>query len=237
MPTAQIVHASLAPALHEPAAHLPLHELVVAATPPYRPASQAAHNVRPSSVWYLPAGHAAQCDELLWGTRLSPMRPVGHVVQTLELAALYRPGAHAAHSACSSSPWNFPGGHVVHSGAAPPANLPVRQPVHALAAAALFVEKPSAQSVQLVIPALPWNLPTGQAAQCRPSRCGTSSSPHRPAAQIVHALALAALNWPYAQAAQDCAPPECWYLPGGHVLHVGEPRGQAVHELPALSAA
>jgi hypothetical protein len=60
IPAAHSVQLTLACKLHEPAAHCPLHELLVEPPVPNRPAAHSAHAVRPVSLWYWPFAHAVQ---------------------------------------------------------------------------------------------------------------------------------------------------------------------------------
>ena len=61
-PTSHCVQNSLLAGLHVPAAHIPLHALVVAAAPPNRPAAQGLQNVSPRPPWNLPGRHGRQCE-------------------------------------------------------------------------------------------------------------------------------------------------------------------------------
>jgi hypothetical protein len=49
-PAVHSVQPTLACKLHEPAAHCPLHELLIEPPVPNRPAAQSAHAVRPVSL-------------------------------------------------------------------------------------------------------------------------------------------------------------------------------------------
>jgi hypothetical protein len=100
MHSAQLLLASK---LHEPAAHCPLHELLIEPPVPNRPAAQSAHAVRPVLLWYRPFAHATQWLLLARAIAASPMRPAAHELQTLTPAALYWPSGHSLHAVDSAT--------------------------------------------------------------------------------------------------------------------------------------
>jgi len=102
-PVVHSVQLAFASKLHEPAAHCPLHELLIEPPVPNRPAAQSAHAVRPVLLWYRPFAHATQWLLLARAIAASPMRPAAHELQTLTPAALYWPSGHSLHAVDSAT--------------------------------------------------------------------------------------------------------------------------------------
>ena len=98
--------------LHEPAAHCPLHELLVEPPVPNRPAAQSAHAVWPASLWYWPFAHAAQCPALVLSKSGEPYLPASQATQSdCETSAAYVPFAQTVQLDWSASSWNCPTEH------------------------------------------------------------------------------------------------------------------------------
>ena len=127
--------------LHEPAAHCPLHELLIEPPVPNWPAAQSAHAVWPALFWYWPFVHAAQWWLLFRGFAALPMRPTEHSLQALTPAALYWPSGHSLHAVGPVSlALNCPAVHSTHCDAdALAANLPPSHCLQSVALAPLYV--------------------------------------------------------------------------------------------------
>jgi hypothetical protein len=114
-PAVHSVQLALVSKLHEPAAHCPLHELLIEPPVPNRPAAQSEQAVWPVSLWYLPFTQAAQWPLLARATATSPLRPAAHSLQVATPAALYCPSGHSLHAADSATlALNCPASHVAH---------------------------------------------------------------------------------------------------------------------------
>ena len=114
-PAVHSVQLALVSKLHEPAAHCPLHELLIEPPVPNRPAAQSEQAVWPVSLWYLPFMQAAQWPLLARATAASPLRPAAHWLQVATPAALYCPSGHSLHAADSATlALNCPASHVAH---------------------------------------------------------------------------------------------------------------------------
>ena len=114
-PAVHSVQLALVSKLHEPAAHCPLHELLIEPPVPNRPAAQSEQAVWPVSLWYLPFTQAAQWPLLARATATSPLRPAAHSLQVATPAALYCPSGHSLHAADSATlALNCPASQVAH---------------------------------------------------------------------------------------------------------------------------
>ena len=152
--------------LHEPAAHCPLHELLIELPMPNRPAAQSEQAVWPVSLWYLPFAHAAQWPLLARAIATSPIRPAAHELQALTPAALYWPSGHSLHAVgfVTLMALNCPAVHATHCDAdALAANLPPSHCLQSAALAPLYV--PAGHESHTIIPVEPVNLPASQFEQ------------------------------------------------------------------------
>ena len=139
-PAVHSVQLALASKLHEPAAHCPLHELLIELPVPNRPAAQPAHAVRPVLLWYLPFAQATQWLLLPRAIIALPIRPAAHELQAATPAALYWPSGHSLHAVDSVMfELCLPAAHVAHCDAvALAANLPPSHCLHSAALAPLY---------------------------------------------------------------------------------------------------
>jgi hypothetical protein len=111
-PAVHSVQLALVSKLHEPAAHCPLHELLVEPPEPNRPAAQSAHAVWPVSLWYWPFAHATQCPALVFSNAGVPYLPASQTAQlACETSAAYVPFAQTVQLDWSASGWNCPTEH------------------------------------------------------------------------------------------------------------------------------
>jgi hypothetical protein len=151
--------------LHEPAAHCPLHELLIELPVPNRPAVQSAHAVWPVLFWYWPFAHATQWPLLARAIAALPMRPAAHELQALTPAALYWPSGHSLHAVDSVTlALNCPAVHAKHCDAdALAANLPPSHCLQSTALALLYV--PAGHASHTMVPVEPVNLPASQFGQ------------------------------------------------------------------------
>ena len=165
-PTTHIVQLALVNKLHEPAAHCPLHELLIELPVPNRPAAQPAHAVRPVLLWYLPFAQATQWPLLARVIVALPMRPAAHELQALMPTALYWPPGHSLHAVGSVAllALNCPAVHATHCDAdALAANLPPSHCLQSVALAPLYV--PAGHESHAMVPVEPVNLPASQFGQ------------------------------------------------------------------------
>ena len=151
--------------LHEPAAHCPLHELLIEPPVPNRPAAQSEQAVWPVSLWYLPFTQAAQWPLLARAIATSPIRPAAHELQALTPAALYWPSGHSLHAVDSVTlALNCPASHVAHCDAdSLAANLPPSHCLQSVALAPLYC--PAEHEVHAADPVVFVNLPAMHASQ------------------------------------------------------------------------
>jgi hypothetical protein len=185
----------LASKLHEPAAHCPLHELLIEPPVPNRPAAQSAHAVWPVSLWCLPFTQAVQWPLLARAIATSPIRPAAHELQVLTPAALYWPSGHSLHAVDSVMlALNCPAVHATHCEAdALAAYLPPSHCSQSVALAPLYLPAghashdsepsagwcwPAAHASQYVMLADDWYLPASHPTQWATDTCDCTELPY-----------------------------------------------------------
>jgi hypothetical protein len=204
---------ALACTLHEPAAHWPLHELLVEPPVPNRPAAQLTHATCPWLLVNSPDAQRAQCDTLLLRTVVAtPFRPAAQPRHILAPPPLYWPSMHITHAVeARVFSLRVPAEQAPHDDEFAKLDLPASHAEQSSTPAPL--NRPAAHPLQSSCAPVSWCFPAGQAKQnALPLACWKLPKEH-----ATHSTWLA-LSWylPAAHNLQSAALAMSWYFPTAH---------------------